>query len=64
MILAADNLNPLNPVVAAALKNLQPQPLPELARRLEQTGAGLTFALAEVLQPELMETVRLIKQMN
>jgi 5-methyltetrahydrofolate corrinoid/iron sulfur protein methyltransferase len=41
LIIAADNLNILNPVVAQALSALDPQPLQELARRLEQAGAGL-----------------------
>ena len=41
LIIAADNLNILNPVVAQALSALDPQPLQELARRLEQAGADL-----------------------
>jgi len=41
LIIAADNLNILNPVVAQALEALDPQPLQELARRLEQAGADL-----------------------
>ena len=41
LIIAADNLNILNPVVAQALDALDPQPLQELARRLEQAGANL-----------------------
>ncbi len=39
--LAADNLNALNPVVAQALLTLDPHPLQELARRIEQTGVQL-----------------------
>lgn len=39
LILAADNLHALNPVVAQALHTLKPQPLQELARRCEQAGA-------------------------
>jgi cobalamin-dependent methionine synthase I len=39
--IAADNLNALNPVVAKALLTLDPQPLQELARRVEQAGARL-----------------------
>jgi 5-methyltetrahydrofolate corrinoid/iron sulfur protein methyltransferase len=39
LILAADNLNVLNPVVAAALQDLDPHPLRELARRCEAAGA-------------------------
>jgi 5-methyltetrahydrofolate corrinoid/iron sulfur protein methyltransferase len=41
LIIAADNLNILNPAVAQALDALDPQPLQELARRLEQAGADL-----------------------
>ncbi len=41
MILAADNLQALNPQVAGALKNLDPHPLEELGRRLEQAGAQI-----------------------
>ena len=41
LIIAADNLNILNPVVAQALDALDPQPLQELARRVEQAGADL-----------------------
>jgi len=41
LIIAADNLNILNPPVARALDALDPRPLQELARRCEQAGAGL-----------------------
>ncbi len=41
LIVAADNLHALNPVVAAALKDLDPGPLQELARRCEQAGAKI-----------------------
>jgi 5-methyltetrahydrofolate corrinoid/iron sulfur protein methyltransferase len=41
LILAADNLNILNPPVAKALETLDPRPLQELARRVEQAGANL-----------------------
>jgi len=41
LIIAADNLHVLNPVVAQALDGLDPQPLQELARRVEQAGANL-----------------------
>jgi 5-methyltetrahydrofolate corrinoid/iron sulfur protein methyltransferase len=41
LIIAADNLNILNPAVARALDALDPQPLRELARRVEQAGANL-----------------------
>jgi len=41
LIIAADNLNILNPVVARALDALDPRPLQELARRCEQAGANL-----------------------
>jgi 5-methyltetrahydrofolate corrinoid/iron sulfur protein methyltransferase len=41
LTIAADNLEPLKPAVAQALETLDPQPLQELARRLEQAGANL-----------------------
>lgn len=41
MIVAADNLQVLNPVVAGALNELNPRPLQELARRCEGAGAQL-----------------------
>ncbi len=39
MILAADNLTATNPAVAEALYKLDPQPIQELARRCEASGA-------------------------
>jgi 5-methyltetrahydrofolate corrinoid/iron sulfur protein methyltransferase len=41
LIVAADNLNILNPEVTRALNDLDPRPLQELARRCEQSGANL-----------------------
>jgi cobalamin-dependent methionine synthase I len=41
LIVAADNLHALNPVVAQALQSLDSYPLQELARRVEQAGAQL-----------------------
>jgi len=41
LIIAADNLNVLNPVVAAALQNLEAGPLQELAQGCEQAGAKI-----------------------
>jgi len=41
MILAADNLQILNPTVAAALERREPKPLQDLARRCQAAGAGL-----------------------
>jgi 5-methyltetrahydrofolate corrinoid/iron sulfur protein methyltransferase len=41
ILLAADNLQALNPAVARALEDLDPQPLQDLARRCEQAGARL-----------------------
>lgn len=38
LTIASDNLNALNPMVAKALLTLDPHPLQELARRIEQTG--------------------------
>ncbi len=39
MILAADNLNALNPKVAEAMRRLDPGPVRELAGRLDKAGA-------------------------
>jgi 5-methyltetrahydrofolate corrinoid/iron sulfur protein methyltransferase len=41
LTIAADNLEPLKPLVAQALEALDPRPLQELARRCEQAGANL-----------------------
>jgi 5-methyltetrahydrofolate corrinoid/iron sulfur protein methyltransferase len=41
LIIAADNLNILNPTVAQGMDALDPRPLQELTRRLEQAGANL-----------------------
>jgi 5-methyltetrahydrofolate corrinoid/iron sulfur protein methyltransferase len=41
LIAAADNLNVINPVVAAALQNLDAAPLQEMTRRLEGAGAKI-----------------------
>ncbi len=41
MILAADCLHAMNPRVAAALDQLDPEPLRELARRAERAGAQM-----------------------
>jgi len=41
LFIAADNLQVLNPAVAAALKNRDPYPLQELARRCEAAGAQI-----------------------
>lgn len=41
MILVADNLQAVNPRVAAALENLDPGPLQEIARRAERAGAHM-----------------------
>ena len=41
ILLAADNLQALNPAVAHALEDLHAQPLQDLARRCEQAGASL-----------------------
>jgi 5-methyltetrahydrofolate corrinoid/iron sulfur protein methyltransferase len=41
LTITADNLEPLKPLVAQALEALDPQPLQDLARRLEQAGANL-----------------------
>lgn len=41
MLIAADNLNILNPVVAASVQHFDKRPLQELVRRLDQTGVDL-----------------------
>jgi hypothetical protein len=41
MMVVADNLDAANPAVADALKNLDPKPLQELARRCQVAGAKL-----------------------
>ncbi|MGQ9920597.1 MAG: dihydropteroate synthase [Desulfobacca sp.] len=41
MLLAADNINALNPPVAAALQDLAKKPIQELVRRLDQAGVDL-----------------------
>lgn len=41
MLLVADNLHALNPIVSEALRDLNPKPLQELALRCEQAGAKL-----------------------
>jgi len=41
MLVAADNLNALNPVLAAALKHLEKGPIQDLVRRLDQAGVDL-----------------------
>jgi len=41
MIIAADNLHAMNPIVWEALRTLDPKPLQELARRCEEAGAKL-----------------------
>lgn len=41
MILAADTMHAMNPVVVDALRTLDPKPLQELALRCEQAGARL-----------------------
>ena len=38
MILAADNINPMNPAVAGAMDRLDPEPVREIARKCEKTG--------------------------
>jgi 5-methyltetrahydrofolate corrinoid/iron sulfur protein methyltransferase len=39
MIFAADNINPMNPVVAQAMDALDPAPVRDLARRCTAAGA-------------------------
>lgn len=53
--LAADNLNALNPIVAKALETLEPHPLQELARRVEQAGAQLIDINPGYLPPRRLD---------
>jgi 5-methyltetrahydrofolate corrinoid/iron sulfur protein methyltransferase len=55
LIIAADNLHALNPVVAKALLTLDPHPLQELARRIEQTGALLIDINPGYLAPRRLD---------
>lgn len=41
MILAADNINPMNPAVADAIERIDPAPIQYIARKCEQRGAAL-----------------------
>jgi len=41
MIIAADNITSTNPRVAEALRSLHPAPIKEIAKRAEESGAGL-----------------------
>ncbi len=41
MLLAADNINAMNPVIEQAMQKLDPQPVRELAQKLERNGAQL-----------------------
>ncbi len=41
MLLAADNLNPMNQAVADAMESLDPDPIKDLVNRIEQAGANL-----------------------
>jgi len=41
MILAADNINPMNPVIASAIEKLDPGPVREIARRCVKAGAEI-----------------------
>ena len=54
---AADNLTAANPAVALALKNLEPQPLLDLARRCEQAGAGLLDLNPGYLSPRFEDRI-------
>lgn len=65
MFIAADNLNALNPVVAAALQALDRRPLQELVRRLDQAGVDFLDLNPGYLSPRqedrmafLVETVQ------
>ncbi|MCX5890532.1 MAG: dihydropteroate synthase [Deltaproteobacteria bacterium] len=71
MIVVADNLNVVNPVVAAALKNLEAAPLQELARRCEQAGAKILDINPGYLSPRhedrmvfMVEAVQQVTQLR
>jgi len=55
LIVAADNLHVLNPVVAKALQSLDAYPLQELARRVEQAGARLVDINPGYLAPRHLD---------
>ena len=57
LIAAADNLNALNPVVAKALLTLDPHPLQELARRIEQAGVQLIDINPGYLAPRHLDRI-------
>jgi 5-methyltetrahydrofolate corrinoid/iron sulfur protein methyltransferase len=68
---AADNLTSSNPVVALALKKLDPEPVQELARRCEQAGAQLLDLNPGYLSPRnedrmsfLVEAVQEVSQLR
>jgi cobalamin-dependent methionine synthase I len=60
LIIAADNLNVLNPAVARALATLNPQPLQELARRCEAAGANLIDINPGFLAPRHLDRMAFI----
>jgi 5-methyltetrahydrofolate corrinoid/iron sulfur protein methyltransferase len=60
LIVAADNLNVLNPVVAKALQTLDPHPLQELARRVEQVGAQLIDINPGYLPPRHLDRMAFV----
>jgi 5-methyltetrahydrofolate corrinoid/iron sulfur protein methyltransferase len=71
LIIAADNLNILNPIVAQALDGLDPEPLQELARRFEQAGANLIDINPGFLPPRrhdrmafMVETVQQVTRLR
>ncbi len=52
MLIAADNIHALNPVVAAALRELAKKPIQELVRRLDQAGVDLIDLNPGYLTPQ------------
>ena len=57
LIVAADNLTAANPGVALALKNLEPRPLKDLARRCEQAGATMLDLNPGYLSPRFEDRI-------
>lgn len=60
LIVAADNLHALNPVVIKALKTYDPYPLQELVRRVEQAGAQLIDINPGFLAPRHLDQMAFV----
>jgi 5-methyltetrahydrofolate corrinoid/iron sulfur protein methyltransferase len=60
LIVVADNLHVLNPVVAKALHTLDPAPLQELVHRIEQAGAQLIDINPGYLAPRHLDRMAFV----